>query len=169
MQQPYNHDSFSKISRSSTALQSLSFRKNIENFLCKWKIVNNHSIPSMHAERQITNLSDYHSFTPYPSLSPYRQTEYEQPKEWELIPEYRPNTCVWVCKWVCPPAKNVGGLFSIVQVSWLLGYFGKFDYFTLPHDCSHILFAHNLFSPAWYIDSYLYRDAKLVLSPKLRM
>ncbi len=33
--------------------------------------MNNHSIPSTHAERKITNLSDYHSFTPYPSLSPY--------------------------------------------------------------------------------------------------
>ncbi len=70
---------------------------------------------------------------------------------------------------VRPPANNVGGLFSIVQVSWLLGYFGKFDYFILPHDCSHVLCAHYLFSPAWYIDSYLYRDVKLVPSPKLRM
>ncbi len=34
-QQPYNHDSFSKISRPSTASQSRSFLKNIENFLCK--------------------------------------------------------------------------------------------------------------------------------------
>ncbi len=29
----------------------------------------------MHAERKITGLSDYHSFTPHPSLSPYSQTE----------------------------------------------------------------------------------------------
>ncbi len=29
----------------------------------------------MHAERQITDLSVKHSFTLYPSLSPYRQTE----------------------------------------------------------------------------------------------
>ncbi len=34
-QQPYNHDIFSKISRASTALQSRSFLKNMENFLCK--------------------------------------------------------------------------------------------------------------------------------------
>jgi hypothetical protein len=34
-QQPYNHDSFSKISGASTALQSWLFCKNIENFLCK--------------------------------------------------------------------------------------------------------------------------------------
>jgi hypothetical protein len=35
--------------------------------------VNNHSIPSTHAERQITDLSLKHSFTLYPSLSPNRQ------------------------------------------------------------------------------------------------
>ncbi len=58
--QPYSKDRFSK---------------NIENFLCKQKIVNNCSIPSMHAERQITNLSVKHSFTLYPSLSPYSQKE----------------------------------------------------------------------------------------------
>jgi hypothetical protein len=29
----------------------------------------------MHAERQVTNLSVKHSFTPYPSLSLYRPTE----------------------------------------------------------------------------------------------
>ncbi len=34
-QQPYNHDSFSKILRAPTALQSQSFCKNIKNFLCK--------------------------------------------------------------------------------------------------------------------------------------
>jgi hypothetical protein len=37
--------------------------------------MNNRSIPSMHAERKITDLFDLHSFTPHPSLSPYRQTE----------------------------------------------------------------------------------------------
>jgi hypothetical protein len=36
---------------------------------------NNRSIPSMHAERKITNLSVKHSFTLYPSLSPYGRTE----------------------------------------------------------------------------------------------
>ncbi len=51
------------------------FLKNIENFLCKKKIVNNRSIPSTHAERKTTYLSDEHSFTPHPSLSPYSQTE----------------------------------------------------------------------------------------------
>jgi hypothetical protein len=29
----------------------------------------------MHAERKITDLSDLHSFTPYPSLSPYSATD----------------------------------------------------------------------------------------------
>ena len=32
-------------------------------------------MPSMHAVRKITNLSDYHTFTLHPSLTPYRQTE----------------------------------------------------------------------------------------------
>ncbi len=33
--------------------------------------MNNHSIVSTHAKRQITNLSVKHSYTLYPSLSPY--------------------------------------------------------------------------------------------------
>jgi hypothetical protein len=37
--------------------------------------VNNPSIPSTHAERKITVHSHKHSFTPYPSCSPYRQTD----------------------------------------------------------------------------------------------
>ncbi len=55
----------------SITLQSRSFLKNIKNFLCKKKLVNNCSILSMHAERKITVRSHKHSFTPYPSLSPY--------------------------------------------------------------------------------------------------
>ncbi len=37
--------------------------------------MNNHIIPSTHAVREITNLSDKHSFTLHPSFSPYSQTE----------------------------------------------------------------------------------------------
>ncbi len=37
--------------------------------------MNNHSIPSMHVERKITVRSHKHSFTPYPTLSPYSPTE----------------------------------------------------------------------------------------------
>jgi hypothetical protein len=37
--------------------------------------VNNHSIPSTHAERKITTLSGKHAFTPHPSVSPFRQTD----------------------------------------------------------------------------------------------
>jgi hypothetical protein len=37
--------------------------------------VNNRGIPSTHAERKITDLSNKHSFTPYPSLSPYSQMD----------------------------------------------------------------------------------------------
>ncbi len=65
----------------STTLQSRSFLRNIKNFLCKQKIVNNYSIHSMHAERKITVRSHKHSFTPYPSLSPYRRTESQTEKQ----------------------------------------------------------------------------------------
>jgi hypothetical protein len=37
--------------------------------------VNNHNIPSTHAEKKITIHSHKHFFTPYPSLSPYSQTD----------------------------------------------------------------------------------------------
>ncbi len=39
------------------------------------KLVNNRSIPATHAERKITVRSHKNSFTPYPSLSPYSQTD----------------------------------------------------------------------------------------------
>ncbi len=42
--------------------------------------MNNYSIPFMHAERKITDRSDYHSFTQHPSLSPYSQTELRRDK-----------------------------------------------------------------------------------------
>ncbi len=59
----------------STTLQSRLFLKNIKSFLCKLKLVNNCSIPSTHAKRKITVHSHKHSFTPYPSLSPYSPTD----------------------------------------------------------------------------------------------
>ncbi len=37
--------------------------------------MNDRSIPSTHAERKITICSHKHSFTPYPSLSPYSWTD----------------------------------------------------------------------------------------------
>jgi hypothetical protein len=43
--------------------------------------VNNRSIPSTHAQRKITDLSDSHSFTPHPSLSPYSQTELQRDRQ----------------------------------------------------------------------------------------
>ncbi len=63
-----------------TTLQSRLFLKNIENFLCKKKLVNNCSIPSTHVERKITVHSHKHSFTPYPSLSPYWWTDRQRDK-----------------------------------------------------------------------------------------
>jgi hypothetical protein len=57
--QPYSHDRFSKISRVFFAS----------------KLVNNRSIPSTQAESKITVHSHKHSFTPYPSLSPYSPTD----------------------------------------------------------------------------------------------
>ncbi len=29
----------------------------------------------------------------------------------------------------------LGELFIVMQVSWILGYFGKLDYFIQPHEC----------------------------------
>ena len=49
------------------------------------KLVNNCSIPSTHTERQTTDLSVKHSFTLYPSLSPYRQTELQTEKQIHLL------------------------------------------------------------------------------------
>ncbi len=47
--------------------------------------MNNRSIPSTHPERQITDLSVKHSFTLYPSLSPYGQTELQMEKQIHLL------------------------------------------------------------------------------------
>ena len=58
-----------------TALQSRLFLKNIKNFLCKQKLVNNRSIPSTQGERKVTICSHKHSFTPYPSCSPYSRMD----------------------------------------------------------------------------------------------
>ncbi len=68
--QPYSNDHFSKT---------------FENFLCKWKLENNHGIPSTHAKRQITNLAVKHSFTLYPTLSPYGWTESWMEKQIHLL------------------------------------------------------------------------------------
>ncbi len=68
--QPYSHD---------------CFLKNIENFLCKKKIVNNRRIPSTHAERNSPYLSDWNSFTPHLSLSLYSQTELRTEKQIHLL------------------------------------------------------------------------------------
>ncbi len=65
----------------STTFQSRSFLKNIENFLCKKKLVNIRSIPSTHAEWKNTVCSHKHSFTPYPSLSSYRWTQWRMEKQ----------------------------------------------------------------------------------------
>ncbi len=65
--------------------QLRSFLKNIKNSLSKQKIVNNRSIPSMQAVRKITNLSDQHSFTLHPSLSPYGRTELRAEKRIHLL------------------------------------------------------------------------------------
>ncbi len=88
---------------------------------------------------------------------------YERPKKWELIPEYWRNICLWVSVSI-PLQITLGVLFIIVQVSSLLGYFGKFDYFVLPQEFSHILCAHNLFLPAWYIYDNLFQTG--ILSSK---
>jgi hypothetical protein len=47
--------------------------------------VNYRSIPSMHAGRKITVCSRKHSFTPYPSLSPYSWTDRITDREMNTI------------------------------------------------------------------------------------
>jgi hypothetical protein len=57
---------------------------------------------------------------------------YEQPKKWELIPEYCLNICLWVCVCVCVSVtlqKRLGVSFFVMEVSLIHGYFGKFKYF----------------------------------------
>ncbi len=93
---------------------------------------------------------------------------YKRPKEWELIPESRLNMCESVSLSV-PMQITLGVLCIILPVRWILAYCWKFSYFIQPHEYSHALCAQNLFSPAWYIDSYLYWDVKLAPSPYLRM
>ncbi len=94
--------------------------------------------------------------------------QYERPKEWELIPESRLNMCLSVSPSVCMQI-TLGVLFIILPVRWILAYCWKFGCFKQPHNGSHALCAHNLFSPAWYIDSYLYWDVKPVPIPYLHM
>jgi hypothetical protein len=70
--------------------------------------VNNRSIPSTHAERKITVRSHKHSFTPYPSLGPYRQTD--------RITDGGTNTLA---------ARGLEELFSSCAVVSVLGSGGK--------------------------------------------
>ncbi len=88
--------------------KSRLFLKNIKNFLCKQKYVNNRIIPSMHAKRKITICSHNHSFTPYPSFSPYGQTD--------RITDRGTNTL---------PARGLEELFSSCAVVSVFGSGGK--------------------------------------------
>ena len=72
-----------------------------------------------------------------------------------------------VSPWVCKSVRmqiTLGVLCIILPVRRIVANCWKYGYFSKPHDCSHDLCAHNLFSPAWYIDSCLYWDVKLVPS-----
>ncbi len=90
--------------------------------------------------------------------------EYEWPKEWELIPESGVNMCLSVRESVRMQI-TLGVLCIILPVRRIIANCWKYGYFSKPHSGSHDLCAHNLFSPAWYIDSCLYWDVKLVPSP----
>jgi hypothetical protein len=69
------------------------------------------------------------TFRPHPQVRLHPRVLdkiYEQPKEWELIiPEYQLNMCEWVCV-------SVSLQITLRVLFWLLGYFGKFDYFIQP-------------------------------------
>ncbi len=49
----------------------------------------NRIIPSTHAERKITVRSHKHSFTPYPSLSPYSPTDRITDRETNTLSAHR--------------------------------------------------------------------------------
>jgi hypothetical protein len=95
----------------SITLQSQSFIKNIENFLCKEKIANNNSILSMHTERKITVCSCKHSFTPYPSLRPYSPTD--------RITDGETNTLA---------ARGLEELFSVVLLCQFFGFWQEIGF-----------------------------------------
>ncbi len=61
--------------------------------------------------------------------------------------------CFWYCLEKSPSVPmqiTLGVLCIILPVRWILPYCWKFGYFIQPHEGSHALCAHNLFSPAWY-------------------
>jgi hypothetical protein len=70
--------------------------------------VNNHTTPSTHAERKITDLSHKYSFTLYPSLSHYSQTD--------RMTDGGTNTLT---------ACGLEGLFSSCAVLSVFGFGGK--------------------------------------------
>ncbi len=78
-----------------------------------------------------------------------------------------------MCKCVSvsvPLQITLGVLFIIVQVSSLLGYLGKFDYFVLPQECSlfYVLITysrqHDILIPTTIGMSSLYQVLNYVCS-----
>ncbi len=76
----------------STTLQSRSFLKNIENFLCKWKLVNNRRIPSMHEKLPIFLINTVLLHIPLLALTDGRN--YGERNEY--------TCCAWAGGTFCP-------------------------------------------------------------------
>ncbi len=133
----------------------LSVNSNIYFFFSAWT-----------SKPKINSKTEYHVMNIDWFLIRIRATKGVRAYPWILIKYLSVSVCVCVCVWVCVTLqKRLGVSFFVMEVSLINGYFGKFNYFIQPHVCSHILCAHNLFSPAWYIDSYLYWDVNFVPSP----
>ncbi len=76
--------------------------------------------------------------------------KYEQPKEWQLIPESEQNMCESVSESV-PMQIMLGMLCIILPVRRVVANCWKIGYFLQPHECSHALWAHNLIREYfWY-------------------
>ncbi len=120
--------------------RSRSFLKNIKTLLCKQKLVNNRIIPSTHGKRKIINLSNKHSFTPYPSLSSYSQTDRQTD-----------------CKTNTLAARGLEELFSSCAVVSVFGFWREIGFsvtylcvrstIQLQHCVSYLVLAGNSF---WY-------------------
>ncbi len=73
----------------------------------------------MHAERKITDLSYSHSFTPYPSLSPYGQTDRMMDRETNTLTAHRLEELFFPVALLCQFLVLVGNRFWCYILTYL--------------------------------------------------
>ncbi len=120
---------------STTSLSRL-FLKNIKSSLYNQILVNNCSITSMHAKRKITICSHKHSFTLYPSLSPYSQTD--RMTDGERIHSLRVGLRNFFSSCVCQFLVLAGNRFWFYLLMYL-------EYNTVVVLCQFLVLAGNSF------------------------